>query len=112
MRAIRMRRTGWLAIFALGICANYDTGKFSSAEKPPAVVYVAPIEGIIDLGLAPFVQRALKEAANANAFGRHSRNQYFRRARRPILLRLRPLSKAPMPASYPTVSLSSPKHRS
>ena len=26
-----------------------------------------PIEGIIDLGLAPFVQRVLKEAANANA---------------------------------------------
>jgi membrane-bound serine protease (ClpP class) len=31
------------------------------------VVYVVPIEGIIDLGLAPFVQRVLDEAAAANA---------------------------------------------
>jgi membrane-bound serine protease (ClpP class) len=31
------------------------------------LVYVAPIEGIIDLGLAPFVQRVLDEAAAAGA---------------------------------------------
>ena len=31
------------------------------------VVYVAPVEGIIDLGLAPFVQRVLDEAAGAGA---------------------------------------------
>ncbi|MGH8700811.1 MAG: SDH family Clp fold serine proteinase, partial [Burkholderiales bacterium] len=38
-------------------------------ERRPAapVVYVAPIEGIIDLGLAPFVQRVLDEAAHADA---------------------------------------------
>jgi membrane-bound serine protease (ClpP class) len=38
-------------------------------EKPRAapLVYVAPVEGIIDLGLAPFVQRVLDEAAAANA---------------------------------------------
>jgi membrane-bound serine protease (ClpP class) len=38
-------------------------------EKPRAapLVYVAPIEGIIDLGLAPFVQRVLDEAAAAGA---------------------------------------------
>jgi len=38
-------------------------------EKPRAapVVHVAPIEGIIDLGLAPFVQRVLDEAAAAGA---------------------------------------------
>ncbi len=35
------------------------------AQKP--VVYVAPIEGVIDLGLAPFVQRVLEEAATAKA---------------------------------------------
>jgi membrane-bound serine protease (ClpP class) len=33
----------------------------------PSVVYVAPIEGIIDLGLAPFVQRILNEATDAGA---------------------------------------------
>ena len=38
-------------------------------EKPRAapLVYVAPIEGIIDLGLAPFVQRVLDEATAAGA---------------------------------------------
>jgi membrane-bound serine protease (ClpP class) len=38
-------------------------------DKPRAapLVYVAPVEGIIDLGLAPFVQRVLDEAAAAGA---------------------------------------------
>jgi membrane-bound serine protease (ClpP class) len=36
------------------------------AQKP-SVVFVAPIEGIIDLGLAPFVQRILNEATDAGA---------------------------------------------
>jgi len=31
------------------------------------VVYVVPIEGVIDLGLAPFVSRVLDEAAHAGA---------------------------------------------
>jgi membrane-bound serine protease (ClpP class) len=31
------------------------------------VVYVAPIEGMIDLGLAPFLQRVLREAGEAEA---------------------------------------------
>lgn len=34
-------------------------------KRPP--VYVAPIVGVIDLGLAPFVQRVLDEAAEASA---------------------------------------------
>jgi membrane-bound serine protease (ClpP class) len=36
-------------------------------DKPLAIVYVAPVEGIIDLGLAPFVQRVLEEATAAGA---------------------------------------------
>jgi membrane-bound serine protease (ClpP class) len=36
------------------------------AQKTP-VVYVAPIEGMIDLGLAPFVDRVLREATDAGA---------------------------------------------
>jgi membrane-bound serine protease (ClpP class) len=39
----------------------------AAAQERPALVYVAPIEGIIDLGLAPFVQRVLDEAAAAGA---------------------------------------------
>ena len=38
----------------------------SFAQTSP-VVYVVPIEGIIDLGLAPFVQRVLGEATDAGA---------------------------------------------
>jgi membrane-bound serine protease (ClpP class) len=37
------------------------------AQRPAPIVYVAPIEGIIDLGLAPFVRRVLDEAAAAGA---------------------------------------------
>lgn len=50
---------GWLAIFY--------PGRIFSVQTPASVVYVAPIEGIIDLGLAPFVERVLKEAADAGA---------------------------------------------
>jgi membrane-bound serine protease (ClpP class) len=38
-----------------------------SAQTPAPVVYVAPVEGIIDLGLAPFVRRVLDEAAEQRA---------------------------------------------
>ncbi len=37
------------------------------AQSPRPVVYLAPIDGIIDLGLAPFVRRVLDEAAAAGA---------------------------------------------
>jgi membrane-bound serine protease (ClpP class) len=36
-------------------------------DEQRAIVYVAPVEGIIDLGLAPFVQRVLDEATQAGA---------------------------------------------
>lgn len=36
-------------------------------DKPPSIVYVAPITGIIDLGLAPFIERVLDEATAARA---------------------------------------------
>jgi membrane-bound serine protease (ClpP class) len=39
----------------------------AAAQERRAVVYVAPIEGIIDLGLAPFVERVLDQAAAEGA---------------------------------------------
>ncbi len=39
----------------------------SSAQQPRPVVYLVPIEGVIDLGLAPFVERILDEAAVRDA---------------------------------------------
>jgi membrane-bound serine protease (ClpP class) len=50
-----------LALALLGAA----TGILAQDKRP--VVYVAPIEGIIDLGLAPFVQRVLDEASAAGA---------------------------------------------
>jgi membrane-bound serine protease (ClpP class) len=46
------------------LCLLSPTG-FPAQSK--AVVYVAPIEGIIDLGVAPFVRRALEEAEKSGA---------------------------------------------
>jgi len=54
------------SIVGLGLFATLGADTFVFAQKTP-VVYVAPIEGIIDLGLAPFVDRVLNEATDAGA---------------------------------------------
>lgn len=59
---VRLRLFGILLLLGL-LCA----GAAPLAQEKRAVVYVAPIEGIIDLGLAPFVQRVLDEATAAGA---------------------------------------------
>lgn len=49
----------YLSVFmVVGVC---------QAVMPKPIVFVAPIEGVIDLGLAPFVQRVLDEASAAGA---------------------------------------------
>jgi len=60
------RWTRRFAIVILGLIATLGLDSSSFAQKT-SVVYVAPIEGMIDLGLAPFVQRVLNEAAQENA---------------------------------------------
>ncbi|MGE0644354.1 MAG: hypothetical protein AB7P24_11835 [Nitrospira sp.] len=59
LRATRLAAIGVLALLMLGAVARTPRAGF--------VVYVIPVEGIIDLGLAPFVERALDEAAAAGA---------------------------------------------
>jgi membrane-bound serine protease (ClpP class) len=59
-----MNRFARLALVALALLASVVIG--NARERRP-VVYVAPIEGIIDLGLAPFVKRVLEEAEQAGA---------------------------------------------
>ncbi len=54
-----------LFLLALGLLGTPAAAL--AQEKRPAIVYVAPVEGIIDLGLAPFVRRVLDEAARAGA---------------------------------------------
>ncbi len=55
---------GSLSLIVLGFLAPFASPL--AQEKRP-VIYVVPIEGIIDLGLAPFVQRVLDEATEAGA---------------------------------------------
>jgi membrane-bound serine protease (ClpP class) len=52
-----------LALLGLGV----GFGSPAAAAAPAPIVYVVPIDGIIDLGLAPFVERVLKEATEAKA---------------------------------------------
>ena len=56
--------SGALIVGLLAMLALWPT-HVAPATRP--VVYVAPIEGMIDLGLAPFVRRVLDEAAAAGA---------------------------------------------
>ena len=55
---------GRLSFVAFALLASLAS--VQAQEKRPAV-YVVPIEGMIDLGLAPFVQRVLDEATLAGA---------------------------------------------
>lgn len=58
-------RAGRLWLTVLACLAPFAS---APAQEPrPAAVYVIPIEGTIDLGLAPFVARVLGEAAQAGA---------------------------------------------
>jgi membrane-bound serine protease (ClpP class) len=61
----RFARQNSTIVAALLLLIGLETPVLSQPSTP--VVYVAPIEGIIDLGLAPFIQRVIKEAADAGA---------------------------------------------
>jgi membrane-bound serine protease (ClpP class) len=60
------RGTAGRAVLALGLLFSLGVAGPIFAQKPSSV-YVAPIEGMIDLGLAPFVDRILREASDAGA---------------------------------------------
>ena len=61
------RIVDWFCSLLLATIGLSSTVVPVSAADAPRIVYVAPIEGIIDLGLAPFVQRVLDEAAAVGA---------------------------------------------
>ncbi len=59
-----------LALVALGLLGLLlPAARFATAQVVPTkpIVYVLSIEGVIDLGLAPFVQRVISEATEAGA---------------------------------------------
>lgn len=62
-----MKRMGLNLIIAAALLAVLGIESGSPAQSPSPVVYIAPIEGIIDLGLAPFIQRVLKQATDDGA---------------------------------------------
>jgi membrane-bound serine protease (ClpP class) len=55
-----------VGLVAFGLVAEV-AGQAAPAPTAHPVVYVLPIHGVVDLGLAPFVQRVLDEAAKARA---------------------------------------------
>lgn len=66
---VTARRTGYAALagaVALG-AALAGGGSAMRAQVARPIVYVVPIEGVIDLGLAPYLQRVLDEASAAHA---------------------------------------------
>lgn len=64
MRVNQQKWIVWLVGF--GLFALLASSRIVLTAQTP-VVYVAPIEGMIDLGLAPFVQRVLNEATQEGA---------------------------------------------
>lgn len=66
MRVIQGKRTVRLWIAGLGMLALFASSPGVSTAQT-SVVYIAPIEGMIDLGVAPFVQRVLNEATQEGA---------------------------------------------
>ncbi len=54
-----------LALVAAGLFAHFAAAQQQQAER--AVVYVLAIEGTVDLGMAPYVERVLEEASQAKA---------------------------------------------
>src|SRR5687768_11810341 len=67
MTQLNLKQLASSALVALGLAGLL--GHFAVAQQAPAkpVVYVLKIDGVIDLGLAPFVKRVLDEATEAGA---------------------------------------------
>ena len=51
----------------LGLLALLLASQAAPVQNPRNIVYLVPIDGVMDLGLAPLVARVLNEAANAGA---------------------------------------------
>ncbi|MDH3600494.1 MAG: nodulation protein NfeD [Candidatus Tectomicrobia bacterium] len=63
----RQNRLGRWRVVGLLLLATVALGGLLPAQTQRSIVYVVPISGMIDLGLAPFVDRVLEEATGANA---------------------------------------------
>lgn len=59
-------RSGWQVMALIGLSCAMGLAPVSG-EEPGSLVYVLPVDGVIDLGLAPFVSRVLEEAEESRA---------------------------------------------
>src|SRR5918992_4547863 len=66
MSSAKARHFCRMALLCFSLLTALSLNGAAFAQKNP-IVYVAPIEGMIDLGLAPFVERVLREANDAGA---------------------------------------------
>jgi len=68
---MRLRLTFWFLLlvagFALLVAARHAPAQSAAQSAAPRVVYVATIDGMVDLGQATYLQRVLSEAAGAGA---------------------------------------------
>ena len=65
--AQRLRLIAFGMLGLLGVLALLLASSNSPAQNARKIVYLVPIDGVIDLGLAPLVARVLNEAAEAGA---------------------------------------------
>ena len=56
-----------IAVWLVTLLATLIPASLSSAQSSGGEVYVISISGTIDLGLAPYLERVLEEAEDANA---------------------------------------------
>jgi membrane-bound serine protease (ClpP class) len=66
MRRVLRHIVGWVPA-ALAVCLGWHSTASQAQQHAPPVVYVATIDGVIDLGLAPFIERLVEEAHEAGA---------------------------------------------
>src|SRR5262249_31506774 len=64
-RALRWTSPALILAAALLAATGIERGSLAQPASP--LVYIAPIEGLIDFGLAPFVQRVLTQATDEGA---------------------------------------------
>jgi len=62
-----LRRLGLAVLTALALAALLRGVSPAVTTDAPRFVYVVPVDGVIDLGLAPFLRRLIDQAARENA---------------------------------------------
>jgi membrane-bound serine protease (ClpP class) len=66
-RRSRVLRATAFVVGLMALCVSAACPAVAASPGSGQLVYVAKIEGVIDLGLAPFIERVLREAETASA---------------------------------------------